>query len=134
MGCYSGEEKSPSRWLHSAGGSLLATQSGFDVSLSPASVYWEGDLQRELLVRGRLYDFESNSTHLDGIWGDQVAWADILGDWREEIIVAAKGEIRMYSTPVPANDRRVCLMQDPTGPTWRTSPWAIPSSPWRPLA
>jgi hypothetical protein len=39
--------------------------------------------------------------------------ADVLGDWREEIIVSVEGELRIYTTPIPAMDRRVCLMQDP---------------------
>lgn len=52
---------------------------------------------------------------LDGgpIQGTIVMVADIKGDWREEIITSLPGEIRIYSTPVPAIDRRVCLMQDP---------------------
>ncbi len=39
--------------------------------------------------------------------------ADILGDWREEIVTYTSGELRIYSTVIPAADRRVCLMQDP---------------------
>jgi rhamnogalacturonan endolyase len=44
--------------------------------------------------------------------GSIVAIADCLGDWREELIVSLPGEIRIYSTTVPATSRRVCLMQD----------------------
>lgn len=39
--------------------------------------------------------------------------ADILGDWREELITVLPGELRIYTTTIPAADRRVCLMQDP---------------------
>ncbi len=39
--------------------------------------------------------------------------ADILGDWREEIVTYTDGELRIYSTVIPAADRRICLMQDP---------------------
>ena len=39
--------------------------------------------------------------------------ADILGDWREEIVTVANGALRIYSTTIPAADRRVCLIQDP---------------------
>ena len=46
------------------------------------------------------------------IEGRIVAIADCLGDWREEIITALDGEIRIYTTTVPATTRRVCLMQD----------------------
>ncbi|MGI6355592.1 MAG: hypothetical protein ACOX6W_10920 [Lentisphaeria bacterium] len=31
----------------------------------------------------------------------------MLGDWREEIFTTVKGEFRIYSTPLPAMDRRV---------------------------
>ena len=49
--------------------------------------------------------------------------ADILGDWREEVVTFTNGELRIYSTTIPATDRRVCLMQDPIyrhGVTFRT--------------
>ena len=39
--------------------------------------------------------------------------ADMKGDWREEIITMITGEIRIYSTDIPAADRRVARMQDP---------------------
>jgi len=48
-----------------------------------------------------------------GIEGRVLATVDILGDWREEIITALPGELRIYTTTIPAVDRRVCLMQDP---------------------
>ena len=34
--------------------------------------------------------------------------ADIAGDWREEIVTFIDGELRIYSTTIPAADRRVC--------------------------
>jgi rhamnogalacturonan endolyase len=39
--------------------------------------------------------------------------ADIVGDWREEIVTVEQGELRIYSTTIPARNRRVSLMQDP---------------------
>jgi len=42
-----------------------------------------------------------------------LAVADVTGDWREEIVTALPGELRIYTTTIPAADRRVCLMQDP---------------------
>jgi rhamnogalacturonan endolyase len=35
-----------------------------------------------------------------------------VGDWREEIVTFSNGELHIYSTPIPAKDRRVTLMQD----------------------
>ena len=38
--------------------------------------------------------------------------ADIIGDWREEIITSLPGELRIYSTNIPALNRKVCLIQN----------------------
>jgi rhamnogalacturonan endolyase len=113
MECYSGEDDYPKRWLHSANGTLIANEDTFDMGLRPKAVYWDADLQRELLHEGRIFDYETNYTHFYNVQGYQVAWADILGDWREEIIVSIEGELRIYTTTLPAQDRRICLMQDP---------------------
>ena len=37
---------------------------------------------------------------------------DLCGDWREEIFAGGKGELRIYTTDIPAMDRRVTLMRD----------------------
>jgi len=113
MECYSGEDAYPKRWLHSANGTLIANEQTFEIGLYPKAVYWDADPQRELIYNGRIFDFETNNTHFEGLYGHQVAWADILGDWREEIIVSVEGELRIYTTTLPAQDRRICLMQDP---------------------
>ena len=49
---------------------------------------------------------------LGQIEGQPLAIADILGDWREEVVTVQSGAIRIYSTTIPASTRRVCLMQD----------------------
>jgi hypothetical protein len=49
----------------------------------------------------------------EGIAGRHMLWGDIAGDWREEIVTYADGEVRIYGTTIPAADRRVTLMQDP---------------------
>ncbi|MFQ6097414.1 MAG: carbohydrate binding domain-containing protein [Armatimonadota bacterium] len=116
MECYSGEKEMPKgkprRWLHSARGELLATEETWDVGLSPRAVYWDADPQRELVRGRRVFDYRGD-THTEAIEGSQVAWADVVGDWREEIITSVEGELRIYTTTIPATDRRVCLMQDP---------------------
>jgi rhamnogalacturonan endolyase len=45
--------------------------------------------------------------------GRLLAVADVLGDSREEIITVLDGELRIYTTAMPAADRRVCPMRDP---------------------
>jgi rhamnogalacturonan endolyase len=112
MECYSGERDYPKRWLHAANGELLATEETFDIGLSPRAVYWDADVQRELVHGGRIFDFGTDKTHLAGVEGRQAAWADVLGDWREEIITSVSGELRIYTTTIKAADRHVCLMQD----------------------
>ena len=46
------------------------------------------------------------------IAGSAILVADLLGDWREEILTALPGEIRIYSSTINAKDRRVALMKD----------------------
>jgi rhamnogalacturonan endolyase len=46
------------------------------------------------------------------IEGRVVAVVDCLGDHREEVITSQKGELRIYTTTIPASERRACLMQD----------------------
>jgi rhamnogalacturonan endolyase len=48
----------------------------------------------------------------NNIEGSVIMMADIQGDWREELLTVLPGELRIYSTSIPATDRRVCLMQD----------------------
>jgi rhamnogalacturonan endolyase len=45
--------------------------------------------------------------------GRLVSIADVVGDWREEIIVSVPGELRIYTTTIPTPRRRPALMQDP---------------------
>jgi len=72
---------------------------------------WDADPQRELILGNRVQDYQG-ATHLR-IEGRVIAVADILGDWREEIITSVPGELRIYTTTIPAGQRHVCLMQDP---------------------
>ncbi|MBN1361695.1 MAG: hypothetical protein JW993_13950 [Sedimentisphaerales bacterium] len=78
--------------------------------------WWDADLLREFVSRRGLAKWNgSGLTPIEGapIEGTVVQVADIAGDWREELVTAAGSELRIYSTIIPAADRRVCLMQDP---------------------
>ncbi len=117
MECYGGEaakvpEGKNRRWLFSAQGKLLAKEKAFDHGCSIRTVYWDADPYREMLIRGKIQKF-GGKTPLASIAGSHAAWADVLGDWREEVITSVNGELRVYTTTIPAVDRRVCLMQDP---------------------
>nr|MDO8110400.1 hypothetical protein [Candidatus Sigynarchaeota archaeon] len=77
MECYSKDNVSDQCWLHSAKGDLIANKSSLDLGFSPKAVYWDSDLQRELLVKGWIYDFETNHTWASNIEGNQLAWVDL---------------------------------------------------------
>ena len=78
--------------------------------LSPRSVFWTAKPTKAFVARGRLLEYPDRE--LGRIGGRVVAIADCLGDWREEIITSTRGEVRIYSSTVPAATRRGCLMQD----------------------
>ncbi len=50
----------------------------------------------------------------NGTKGNPCLSGDILGDWREEVIWASEDqtELRIYSTTIPAVDRRATWMND----------------------
>lgn len=99
----------PPRWLLSCTGELLATETGVPPF---CAVYWDADSQRELVTSRSIYKYKG-APLVQNIEGSQSFWADIIGDWREELITSVAGELRIYTTSIPATDRRVCLLQDP---------------------
>jgi rhamnogalacturonan endolyase len=119
--CFASEDPkggSREKYLLSAKGKLLAT--GEEVPGCRNWIFWDADKLRESInSAGR-----GNNSKLsiqkykgpvlaDNIEGSVIMMADITGDWREELITLLPGEMRIYSTTIPAKDRRVCLMQDP---------------------
>lgn len=86
--------------------------------ISIRSVFWDSDNQRELLEDGHIFDYKGfDALELNKqdptVEGRVIAIADIVGDWREEIITSVPGEIRIYSTTILTNNRHNCLIQDP---------------------
>lgn len=106
--CYAGEKDGSNYWLYDAKGNRLSSKSMG--TLSPRAAYWDADPQRELILGGRIRDYQGEV--YDRIEGRVLAIVDWLGDWREEIITSVNGELRIYTTTIPAKSRRVCLMQD----------------------
>ncbi len=104
------EKKSNVRWLFDVKGNVL--RDDLDWSFGFRTIHWDADLQHEMLRGKRILNYGSDEP-IAQIEGSAVGFADILGDWREELIVTVPGELRIYSTTIPAGDRRVCLMQDP---------------------
>lgn len=78
--------------------------------------WWDADPLREFVMRQGIGKWDGTRVvPMDDVSfeGAVLQVADILGDWREEIVTVTDGELRIYSTSIPAADRRVCLMQDP---------------------
>lgn len=103
-------KRSDRSWLFNAEGKLLARGQDNPFGFGQLTVYWDADLQKELL-RGKPQKYQGGEAG-GRYHGRAVMVADVVGDWREEILASSAGELRLYSTPVPAMDRRVCLMQD----------------------
>ena len=89
-------------------------------------IWWDGDLLRELLDHESVskYDWKTGTTNTicrfdncqfnNGTKSNPCLSADILGDWREEVLVRTSdsSELRLYVSPVPTDYRINCLMQD----------------------
>jgi rhamnogalacturonan endolyase len=74
-------------------------------------VWWDADDLRETHSRGTIAKWKGPV--LGQTQGSVQHVADLVGDWREEIVTVEQGELRIYSTSIPARSRRVSLMQDP---------------------
>ena len=91
------------------------------------AVWWDGDDQRELLDRNQIskWDWKTGEakplltaegmTSNNGTKSTPALSADILGDWREEVIWRAEDNrsLRIYTTPYSTERRLVTLMHDP---------------------
>lgn len=88
-------------------------------------IWWDGDLLRELLDHETVskYDWENHVVvdvqKFEGIFNNGTKSnpclsADILGDWREEVLIRNREstELRLYVTTIPTNHRVTCLMED----------------------
>ena len=85
-------------------------------------IWWDGDLCRELLNRNRIDKYKVGTIFTatgcmsnNGTKSTPALSADILGDWREEVIfrTADNQNLRIYTTTIPTNYRIRTLMHDP---------------------
>ena len=115
---YAAEQKRElGQFLYSAkDGTLLSTDDLGSITLNP--VYWLDGPQKVYNIfsyRGDttvLHKYKS-AEPVDMLDGRIVAIADVLGDWREELILTKNGELRIATTSIPSTSRHVHLMQDP---------------------
>lgn len=84
-------------------------------------IWWDGDLAREILDRnqitkygkGVIFEAEGAISN-NGTKATPALSGDILGDWREELILRSEDnkELRIYSSPIPTPFKMPTLMQD----------------------
>jgi len=91
------------------------------------ALYWDGDLMQELLDDVSIFKYDETKDKTDiirtfegvksinGTKANPCLQADILGDWREEVIYPTfdNTELRIYSTTIPTQYRIYTLMHDP---------------------
>jgi rhamnogalacturonan endolyase len=108
--CYAGESKGGTGWwLYTAAGKLINREDLGE--LSPKAVFWLDGPTKAYIAGKKMYRWPREEVR--EIPGRIVAIADFLGDWREEVVVALDGELRIYTTTVPTDRRRSWLMEDP---------------------
>ncbi|MDP8245583.1 MAG: hypothetical protein P9L94_15980 [Candidatus Hinthialibacter antarcticus] len=106
---FSGERDSDDRWFYSASGELIDVEQGG--TLSPRPLWWDDDPQKEVIKKRSIQDWGSDDS-LQDIEGRLIAVMDCLGDHREEVITALKGELRIYTTTISTNEVKPCLLQN----------------------
>ena len=89
-------------------------------------IWWDADTLRELLDHETVlkYDWQANRLEPlfrfegcrfnNGSKSNPCLQADILGDWREEVVVrdVDSSQLRIYVSPIPTPHRVVCLEDD----------------------
>ena len=89
-------------------------------------IWWDGDLLRELLDHETVSKYHPGSrpttlAHFDdcafnnGSKSNPALCADVLGDWREEVLIrtADNSHLRLYITPIPTKYRFHTFLSDP---------------------
>jgi rhamnogalacturonan endolyase len=109
-------------------------------------IYWDGDLLRELLDGNRIVKWNWDTETIDPLLVDDACTsangtkatpalsADLVGDWREEVIWATrdKKELRIYTSTIPTKHRLVTFMHDPqyrAAIAWQNTAYNQPPHP-----
>lgn len=90
------------------------------------AVWWDGDLSRELLDGNRIQKYNWNNKKCEelvtlegvrnnGSKSNPCVHADILGDWREEVLLrtADNSALRLYVSTIPTDYRFHTFLEDP---------------------
>lgn len=110
-------------WL---GSKVMYDMKGTPVGPPPRSanflIWWDGDLSRELLNSNYIEKYKEGvifraegASSINGTKSTPNLSADILGDWREELIIRSEDNqsLRIYTTTIPTEHRLYTLMHDP---------------------
>lgn len=127
-------------WSSRTGGIYNVKGEKITSSLPPVNfrIYWDGDLQDELLDRSYIDDWDFinhkpvrlldaskyGGVSINGTKATPVLSADILGDWREEVIFRStdNNSLLLFTTGIPTQYRMPTLMHDPVyrlGVAWQ---------------
>lgn len=118
-------------WSLASGG--IRNYKGEVINASPQhlscnmAVWWDGDLLRELLNSNKVskYDWTTGecyviadmegSRSINGTKSTPCLQGDIIGDWREEVLLRTEDNtaLRLYVTPIPTGYRFHTFLQDP---------------------
>ncbi|MCX7715157.1 MAG: rhamnogalacturonan lyase [Clostridia bacterium] len=120
---------SATSYTYNLSGSAVAAQpTTSSRTMTNSLVYWDGDLGRELLDDAILAKYDASSGGTSRFYFDKYGYmpistnngtkynacitADILGDWREEIIGRYGTSLRVYISALSTNYKLTTLMHD----------------------
>lgn len=127
-------------WSSRTGGIYNVKGEKITSSVPPVNfrIYWDGDLHDELLDRSYIDDWDFinhkpvrlldaskyGGVSINGTKATPVLSADILGDWREEVIFRStdNNSLLLFTTGIPTQYRMPTLMHDPVyrlGVAWQ---------------
>lgn len=108
-------------------------------------IYWDGDLQDELLDKSFIDDWDHvnnkpvrlldasmyGGSSINGTKATPVISADLIGDWREEVIFRGddNASLLLFSTSIPTEYRMKTLMHEPVyrlGVAWQNTVYNQP--------
>ena len=118
--------------VRSFSGELISPNMAYESEISAGvpvnmAVWWDGDLLRELLDKNKVFkynpatggceviaDFKGTAWN-NGTKSNPCIEADIIGDWREEVLVRTEDSksLRLYVTTIPTEYRFHSFMTDP---------------------
>ena len=117
-----------------------------DVQTCNFRIFWDGDPLEEILDRNQIvkWDWTAQKTNPlliatecssnNGTKATPGLLADILGDWREEVIFRTidSKELHIYTTTIPTTHRLFTLMHDPmyrVAVAWQNTTYNQPPHP-----